>query len=67
MVSSTNLTGATVANLDDDPDAPDANWATATSVAAVDAAAFGPVPSETLTQLGGFVIGSVQGTLICAR
>ena len=33
VVSSTNLTGATVDNLDDDPDAPDANWATATSVA----------------------------------
>ena len=33
VVSSTNLTGATVANLDDDPDDPDANWATATSVA----------------------------------
>jgi RHS repeat-associated protein len=33
VVSSTNLTGATVANLDDDPDAPDGNWATATSVA----------------------------------
>jgi hypothetical protein len=33
VVSSTNLTGASVANLDDDPDAPDANWATGTSVA----------------------------------
>ena len=58
MVSSTNLTGATVANLDDDPDAPDANWAIATSVAAAGAAAFGPLPSETLTQLGGFAVGA---------
>ena len=33
IVSSTNLTGATVANLDDDPDSPDGNWATATTVA----------------------------------
>ncbi len=33
VVSSTNLTGATVANLDDDPNAPDGNWATATTVA----------------------------------
>jgi hypothetical protein len=33
VVSSTNLTGATVENLDDDPDAPDANWATKTTVA----------------------------------
>ncbi len=33
VVSSTNLTGATVANLDDDPDAPDGAWATATTVA----------------------------------
>jgi hypothetical protein len=29
----TNLTGATVANLQDDPDSPVANWATATAVA----------------------------------
>ena len=29
VVSSTNLSRATVANLDDDPDAPDADWATA--------------------------------------
>ena len=41
--------------------------ATATSGAAVGAAAFGPVPSETLTQLGGFAVGGVQGTLSCAR
>ena len=33
VVSSTNLTGATVANLDDDPDADEGDWATATSVA----------------------------------
>jgi hypothetical protein len=38
-----------------------------TSGAAVGAAAFGPVPSETLTQLGGFAVGGVQGTLSCAR
>ena len=54
-------------NLDDDPDAPDGNWATATTVAAVGAAAFGPLPSETLTQLGGSAVGGVQGTLSCAR
>lgn len=29
--ASTNLTGATTGNLDDDPDDPDANWATASS------------------------------------
>ena len=29
--------------------------------------ALGPVPSETITQIGGFVIGGVQGTLSCAR
>ena len=45
-------------NLDHDPDAPDGNWATATTVAAVGAAAFGPLPSETLTQLGGFGVGA---------
>jgi hypothetical protein len=32
VVSSSNLTGATVANLQDDPDSPDANWATAMAV-----------------------------------
>ena len=31
-MSSSNLTGALVANLDDDPDAPDADWATATAL-----------------------------------
>ena len=31
-----------------------------------EAAAFGPLPSETLTQHGGFAVGGVQGTLSCA-
>ena len=44
VVSSTNLTGATVANLDDDPDAPDANWATATTVADTSLRAGFPTP-----------------------
>jgi RHS repeat-associated protein len=33
VILATNLTGATVGNLDDDPDAPDALWATMTSLA----------------------------------
>ena len=44
VVSSSNLTGATVANLDDDPDAPDADWATATSVADTSLQAGFPTP-----------------------
>ena len=32
--------------------------AAATGAAGAGAAAFGPIPSETLTQLGGFVIGA---------
>ena len=44
VVSSTNLTDATVANLDDDPDAPDANWATATTVADISLRAGFPTP-----------------------
>jgi RHS repeat-associated protein len=50
VVSSTNLTGATVANLDDDPDSPDANWATATSVADTSLRAGFPTPPGDPTQ-----------------
>jgi len=49
VVSSTNLTGATVANLDDDPDAPDANWATATTVADTSLRVGFPTPPDNPT------------------
>ncbi|MEE8519568.1 MAG: DUF6531 domain-containing protein [Dehalococcoidia bacterium] len=49
VVSSTNLSGATVANLDDDPDAPDANWATATTVADTSIQAGFPTPPNDPT------------------
>ncbi len=45
VVSSVNLTGATVANLEDDPDSPDANWATATTVADTELRAGFPTPA----------------------
>jgi hypothetical protein len=46
VVSSTNLTGATVANLDEDPDAPDADWATATALGNTELRIGFPTPSD---------------------
>ena len=46
MVSSSNLTGATVANLDDDPDDPDADWATATALGNTELRLGFPTPSD---------------------
>ncbi len=41
--------------------------AAATSATAIGTAALGPDPSGTLTRMGGFAVGGVQGTLSCAR
>jgi hypothetical protein len=50
VISSTDLTGATVENLDDDPDSHDANWAVATNENVHTPCLVGfPTPSNTLT------------------
>ena len=47
VVSSSNLTGALVANLDDDPDAPDGDWATATALGNTELRVGFPAPSDS--------------------
>jgi hypothetical protein len=41
--------------------------AAATSGAAIGAAAFGPIHSETITQMGGFAVGGVRQTAGCIQ